>query len=75
MQPSFQHFAPPLVGWCAMSPEVKPHHLESLEYIMVGAAPVGTALVELFKKKAPHVSFREGKEHTCRYIWLFFLRQ
>ena len=41
---------------------MKPEALEPLKYIMVGAAPVGKALADLFKKKAPHVDFREGKD-------------
>ena len=59
-QPTFMHLAPPLVGFCANSPLVESKHLESLKYIMVGAAPVGETLVEAFKKKAPTVHFREG---------------
>ena len=55
-----------------MSPDVKPHHLESLEYIMVGAAPVGPALIELFKKKAPNVGFREG---TCAHSYGNLIQQ
>ena len=59
-QPNFMHFAPPLVHFCAYSPDVKPHHLESIKYVMIGAAPVGEALANKFKEKAPNCQFREG---------------
>ena len=59
-KPTFMHFAPPLVGFCANHPKVEPKLLESIKYIMVGAAPVGETLIEEFKKKAPNVHFREG---------------
>eukprot|EP00095_Tigriopus_kingsejongensis_P005252 maker-scaffold353_size198981-snap-gene-0.37 protein:Tk05252 transcript:maker-scaffold353_size198981-snap-gene-0.37-mRNA-1 annotation:"hypothetical protein CAPTEDRAFT_4190" len=59
-RPTFMHFAPPLVGFCANHPDVKPHHLESIESVFVGAAPVGKALSESFLRKAPHIAFREG---------------
>ncbi|TRY61085.1 hypothetical protein TCAL_11080 [Tigriopus californicus] len=58
--PSFLHFAPPLVGFCANHPDVKPHHLESVESVFVGAAPLGKALIDRFLKKAPQVKIREG---------------
>jgi len=54
------HLAPPLVGFCAANPKVEQKHLESIKYIMVGAAPVGEALINAFKLKAPNVHFREG---------------
>ena len=59
-EPTFMHFAPPLVGFCAANPKVESKHLRSIKYIMVGAAPVGEALINDFKQKAPHVHFREG---------------
>ncbi|XP_059089856.1 uncharacterized protein LOC131885733 [Tigriopus californicus] len=59
-KPSFLHFAPPLVGFCANHPDVKPHHLESVESVFVGAAPLGKALIDRFLKKAPQVKIREG---------------
>ena len=40
--------------------DITEKHLESVETILVGAAPVGEALVHKFLEKAPHVSFREG---------------
>ena len=67
------HFAPPLVSFCAQSPDVKPDHLESLIHIAVGAAPVGEALIKQFWKKAPHVHIREGLNFTYRYLNNFFL--
>ena len=36
-----------------------------LRFVFVGAAPVGQALIEKFKEKAPECVFREGeKEKT-----------
>jgi len=58
-KPTFMHFAPPLVDFCANHPKVEPKLLEPIKYIMVGAAPVGETLIEEFKKKAPNVHFRE----------------
>lgn len=55
------HFAPPLVHFCAYSPDVTAAHLESINYVMIGAAPVGEALANKFKEKAPNCQFREGK--------------
>ena len=58
------HFAPPLVQFCAYSPDVQARHLESLKYVMIGAAPVGETLALKFKEKAPNCIFREGKQNT-----------
>ena len=44
-----------------VNPVVKPHHLESLEFVFIGAAPVGEVLASKFKEKAPNCQFREGK--------------
>merc|ERR1719187_2777376 len=59
-KPSYLHLAPPLVGFLATHPAVKKEHMENLDSIMVGAAPAGQALIDLFHKRAPHVRFREG---------------
>merc|ERR1719493_12324 len=59
-RPTTLHLAPPLVSFLANHPAVTEDHLASLESIVVGAAPAGQALIELFHKKAPHVRFREG---------------
>lgn len=61
-QPDCLHFAPPLVAFCCHNSDVKPHHLENLMHIKVGAAPVGETLINQFREKAPHVLFREGKK-------------
>jgi len=53
--------APPLLSFLASSPEVTPGHLESLDFVLVGAAPSGPALANLFKMKAPNVVLKEGK--------------
>ena len=57
------HLVPPLVQFCAYNPMVKPHHFERLEYVFVGAAPVGETLASKFKEKAPNCQFREGGVH------------
>ena len=67
-KPSFLHCVPPLAQFCAYDDRVKPEHLESVEYIMIGAAPVGDALAKAFKEKAPHCQFREGEID----LWLFW---
>ena len=59
-KPDFLHLVPPLVGFCANHPAVKPGHFDTVEYVMVGAAPVGQALIDKFHQKAPKVLFREG---------------
>ena len=58
-RPTTLHFAPPLVGFLANHPAVTPEHLASLNTIVVGAAPAGQALIDLFDKRAPNVRFRE----------------
>ena len=59
-KPTFLHPAPPLLVFLTTHQGVKPHHLESLRYILVGAAPVQPSLIREFKEKAPHVELREG---------------
>merc|ERR1712223_2367948 len=59
-RPTNLQLAPPLVGFLASHPAVTQEHLASLKTVVVGAAPAGPALIELFHKKAPHVRFREG---------------
>jgi len=59
-RPTTLHLAPPLVGFLANHPAVTADHLASLQTIVVGAAPAGQALIDLFHKRAPHVRFREG---------------
>ena len=58
-RPTTIHIAPPLVGFLANHPAVTPGHLASLNTIVVGAAPAGQALIDLFNKRAPNVRFRE----------------
>ena len=60
LKPTFMHVVPPLVGFYAQHPDVKPHHVQDLKSIFVGAAPVGPALANQFKAKVPHCLFREG---------------
>ena len=59
-QPTILHVAPPVVLFLANDSDVTRKHLESVKTILVGAAPVGAALVNKFLEKAPHVAFREG---------------
>ena len=59
-KPTFLHLAPPILNFLTTNPGVKSHHLESLRYILVGAAPVAPTLIRRFKEKAPTVEFREG---------------
>jgi len=59
-RPTNLQLAPPLVGFLATHPAVTTDHLASLKNIVVGAAPAGQALINLFLQKAPHVRFREG---------------
>lgn len=40
---------------------MKPELLTQVDNVLVGAAPVGKALIQKFKEKAPTVKFREGK--------------
>jgi len=51
---------PPLVQFLAKSEKATVKHLESLEKVFVGAAPVGVSLIDDFLKKAPQVQFREA---------------
>ena len=60
LQPTILHLAPPVVLFLANNSEVTHKHLESVETVLVGAAPVGEALVNKFLEKAPHIAFREG---------------
>jgi len=59
-RPTFLHLAPPLVGFLANHPMVTPDHLTSVHTVLVGAAPVGPALIEQALLKGPHIKFREG---------------
>ena len=50
---------PPLVQFLAKSDKAHKDHLKGIEMIVVGAAPVGLALIKDFLKKAPTCQFRE----------------
>jgi len=50
---------PPLVQFMSKSEKVTMKHLENLEKVFVGAAPVGESLIHDFLKKAPKAEFRE----------------
>ena len=59
-RPTNLQLAPPLVSFLVTSPQVKGHHMESVKDIMVGAAPLGPALIEQFKAKFPGIVLREA---------------
>ena len=59
-KPSFLHFTPPLLQFCAYNPKVIPEHLDSLKYVVIAAAPVGQVLAKTFKEKAPQCQCYEG---------------
>jgi hypothetical protein len=48
---------------------VKPEHLQSLHHIHVGAAPVGEALINQFREKAPNVLLREGEFRHLEFMF------
>ena len=50
---------PPLVQFLAKSDKATMDHLKDIQMILVGAAPVGVALIKDFLKKAPDCQFRE----------------
>lgn len=50
---------PPLVQFLAKSDKATRDHLKDIQMILVGAAPVGVALIKDFLKKAPDCQFRE----------------
>jgi len=59
-QPETLMMAPPLVQFVSKSEKATRQHLEKLEKVFVGAAPVGESLIQDFLKKAPQVQFREA---------------
>jgi len=59
-KPTVLQLPPPLISFLADHPSVTQKHLESLRYVMVGAAPVGKALEQRWQAKAQGVPLREG---------------
>ena len=59
-RPTNLHLAPPLLSFLASSSLVNRAHLESVTDIIIGAAPLGPALIEQFKEKFPHTTIREA---------------
>ncbi len=55
------------MDFCASHPMVTPDHLQSVGSVLVGAAPVGNAVIEKFMKKAPHCKIKEGKAIVVVY--------
>lgn len=58
-RPNFLPLVPPLVSFLANHPAVTPDHLSSVKSILVGAAPLGTAIMEKLRDKAPQIKFQE----------------
>ena len=58
-RPAFLHMVPPLVSFLASHPAVTADHLASVTTVFAGAAPVGTVLLGLLNKKAPHIRFND----------------
>jgi len=59
-QPTILHVAPPLALFLANSPDVKPHHLDSVKDVVSAAAPLGQSLVDQFTAKFPQTVIREA---------------
>lgn len=59
-RPTNLHLAPPLLSFLASSSQVNRDHMESVKDIIVGAAPLGPALIEQFKEKFPDPTLREA---------------
>ncbi|KAF2358668.1 AMP-dependent synthetase/ligase [Trinorchestia longiramus] len=60
-QPTVLHTVPPILGFLAQTPEVKPEFLRSVRMLVCGAAPVGEALAHSITAKFDHgLSFQEG---------------
>jgi len=59
-QPTHLNLAPPLVSFLVNSPAVERKHLDSVQDLIVAAAPTGPALFEKFKAKFPQTVMREA---------------
>ena len=51
---------PPLVSLCANDPRFTADHLKSLNYVGVGAAPLGETVIKKFEAKTPNTQLIEG---------------
>ena len=60
MQATVLYVVPPLIQFIASSPDVKDSHVESVNIVNNGAAPVGPNDVERLLKKAPNIQFTQG---------------
>ena len=54
------YLVPPLIQFISSSPDVKSSHLESLNTVNNGAAPIGPNDVERLLRKAPNMQFTQG---------------
>jgi len=54
------YLVPPLIQFIASSPDVKSSHVESVNTVNNGAAPIGPNDVERLLKKAPNIRFTQG---------------
>jgi hypothetical protein len=57
-----------LVSLCANDPRFQKHHLSSLKYIGVGAAPLGESALKRLESKAPDTVIIEGKFSTDHFL-------
>ena len=56
----FTHMVPPLISLCANDPRITSEHLQSLNYVGVGAAPLGETIWKKFSAKTPETKLLEG---------------
>ena len=47
------YVAPPLIQLLANDPRLKKHHLETIRYVVSGAAPIGEEVISKFLKRGP----------------------
>ncbi|XP_018025816.1 4-coumarate--CoA ligase 5 [Hyalella azteca] len=60
-QPTILHTVPPILGFLAQTPEVRPEFLQTVRLLVCGAAPVGEALARCITHKFGSLfKFQEG---------------
>ncbi|KAG5680265.1 hypothetical protein PVAND_009784 [Polypedilum vanderplanki] len=57
---SVLYLVPPIILFLTHFDKVSPKHMESIKYVMSGAAPLGKNDAEQFLKKAPNAQFFQG---------------
>jgi acyl-CoA synthetase (AMP-forming)/AMP-acid ligase II len=69
LQATVLYAAPPLVLFLASHPGVLPKYLQSLRYVVSGAAPLGGLDMERFLKRAPpNTDILQGSMQTLLYV-------